>query len=74
MRPAGIGRLAVRAISWSMSESYHMLSAPEAPAPTAIASSAIAPITGWTGCGAISMPAKAVKIDSDMTRGLSSAT
>jgi hypothetical protein len=32
----------------SMSASYHMLSAPEAPAPTAMASSEAAAITGWT--------------------------
>ena len=47
--PAGIGRLRVRAISASMSASYHMLSAPEAPAPTAMASSAAKPMTGLTG-------------------------
>ena len=52
MRPAGIGRMRVRAISASMSASYHMLSAPEAPAPTAIASSAAKPITGCSGRGA----------------------
>ena len=37
--PSGIGRLRVRLITASMSASYHMLSAPEAPAPTAMASS-----------------------------------
>ena len=35
--PRGIGRLAVRAITASMSASYHMLSTPAAPAPAAIA-------------------------------------
>ena len=72
-RPEGTGRVAVRAIFASMSASYHMLSAPEAPAPTAIASSAAKPITGWGGCGAISMPASAVSTTSDITRGFRSA-
>ena len=36
MRPAGTGRAAVRVITASMSASYHMLSAPAAPAPTAM--------------------------------------
>src|SRR5437763_1319062 len=36
MRPAGKGRCAVRRITASMSRSYHMLIAPEAPAPTAV--------------------------------------
>ena len=36
-RPRGMGRAAVRAMRASMSASYHMLSAPEAPAPMAIA-------------------------------------
>jgi len=73
-RPAGTGRSAVRAITASMSASYHMFSAPEAPAPTAMQSSAVKPITGWTWPGAITMPTSAVKITSDITRGLSSAT
>ncbi len=36
MRPAGKGRLRVRAITASMSRSYHMLMAPDAPAATAM--------------------------------------
>src|SRR6201996_7774149 len=36
IRPAATGRFAVRFISASISRSYHMLMAPEAPAPTAI--------------------------------------
>ena len=40
-RPRGMGRLAVRCMQASMSASYHMLSAPEAPAPTAMHSSAM---------------------------------
>ncbi len=39
-RPAGIGRCWVRVITASMSASYHMFSAPAAPAPTAMHSSA----------------------------------
>jgi len=45
-RPCGMGRPAVRAIFASMSASYHMLSAPEAPAPTAMQSSAVKAMTG----------------------------
>ena len=47
--PRGIGRPAVRCISASMSASYHMLRAPEAPAPTAMQSRAMAPSAGC-GC------------------------
>ena len=36
IRPAGSGRFAVRFISASMSASYHWLSAPAAPAPSAM--------------------------------------
>ena len=35
--PRGIGRIAVRDMTASMSASHHMLSAPQAPAPAAIA-------------------------------------
>ena len=44
--PPGSAALRVRRIRPSMSASYHMLSAPDAPAPTAIARSAIAASTG----------------------------
>ena len=57
-----------------MSASYHMLSAPDAPAPTAIARSAQNPMTGWMWPGAITMPVNAVNTTRDMTRGFSSAT
>ena len=50
-----------------------MLRQPEAPAPTAMASSAAKPSTGLTGTGAITMPTSAVKTTSDITRGFSSA-
>ena len=49
-----------------------MLRQPEAPAPTAIASSEAKPITGFM-CGASSMPTSAVNTTSDITRGFSSA-
>ena len=45
-RPAAAA-CAVRCISASMSRSYHMLMAPEAPAPTAMHSTATAASTGW---------------------------
>ena len=68
-----LGRPAVRCMRPSMSASYHMLSAPEAPAPMLIATSATRPSQGWMPPGAIAMPTKAVKTTSDMTRGLRSA-
>ncbi len=46
-RPAGIGRPAVRDMRASISASYHMFSAPAAPAPTAMQISAVRPMTGW---------------------------
>ena len=73
MRPCGIGRPAVRCMIASMSRSYHMLSAPDAPAPTAMHSSAVNAITGCMCPGAMTMPTSAVKITSDITRGFSSA-
>ena len=73
MRPVGIGRLAVRDIKASMSASYHMLSAPEAPAPTAIASTAMTAMNGLVATGAATSPTNAVKTTSDITRGFSSA-
>ncbi len=73
MAPRGTGREAVRRITASMSASYHMFRAPAAPAPTAIASSATAAIQGWMVPGAATMPTKAVKMTSDITRGFSSA-
>ena len=73
MRPSGIGRLAVRVIRASMSASHHMLRQPEAPAPTAIISSEIAAITGFTVASETTMPTRAVKITSTITRGFSRA-
>ena len=72
-RPAGMGRLRVRAITASISRSYHMLIAPEAPAPTAMQITASAAITGWIGPGARYRPTRPVSTTSDMTRGFSRA-
>ncbi len=74
MRPDGIGRVRVRVITASMSASYHMFSAPDAPAPTAMASSDAKAMTGCTPLGARSRPASAVNTTSDITRGFSRAT
>ena len=73
MRPNGIGRPAVRVISASMSASYHMFSAPAAPAPAAMQTSAANPITGCTCTGATTSPTSAVNTTSDITRGFISA-
>src|SRR5215468_8628609 len=72
--PRGIGRPAVRLISASMSASYHMLSTPAEPPPTAIARIAISPRNGSGRAGAISSPTSAVKTASDITRGFINAT
>ena len=72
-RPAGIGRLAVRLMTASMSASYHMLRAPEPPAPIAMQRMAMTPTTGLMPPGASSRPMMAVKTTSDITRGLRSA-
>ena len=49
-----------------------MFSAPDAPAPTAMQSTATAAITGFIGLSAQTRPVAAVKTTSDMTRGLRS--
>jgi hypothetical protein len=69
-----MGRPQVRFMIASMSRSNHMLIAPEAPAPTAMQSTATAAISGWMSPGATTKPAKPVNTTSDMTRGFSSAT
>jgi len=74
IRPRGIGRLAVRDISASISASYHMFSAPDAPAPTAMQRIEVKASTGCTCTGAITRPTNAVKTTNDITRGFSSAT
>ena len=50
-----------------------MFSAPEAPAPTAMARSEMKPSTGFTWTGAATMPQRAVNTTSDITRGFSSS-
>ena len=69
-----IGRFCVRLITASISASYHMLSAPEAPAPMAMHRIATTPSTGCTEPGASIRPTKAVKMTRDITRGFRSAT
>ena len=71
--PRGIGRFAVRCIRPSMSASYHMLSAPAAPAPIAIRISAVIASTGCRCTGATAMPTAAVNTASDITVGFISA-
>ena len=73
-RPEGMGREAVRFITRSISASYHMFSAPDAPPPMAMQSTAKKAMNGWMPPGAARRPTAAVKTTSDMTRGLSRAT
>src|SRR5687768_2355907 len=70
--PEGTGRPRVRRILASMSASYHMFREAEAPAPTAMQSTATAARIGLIRSGAQTRPVKAVKITSDMTRGFRS--
>ncbi len=74
MRPAGMGRVAVRFIFASMSRSYHMLIAAPPPEPSATESSTIACRNGFKCPGATHIPAAAVKTTSDITPGLSRVT
>src|SRR5580704_7951409 len=71
--PSGIGLLAVRVITASMSASYHMLRTPAAPAPMAMARIAMNPTPGSILPGAIVKPTSAVKTASNITRGFISA-
>ena len=73
MRPCGSGRARVRSITASISRSYHMFTAPDAPAPAAMHSTATAASNGCSEPGAIAMPTSPVNTTSDMTRGFSSA-
>ena len=57
----------------SMSASYHMLSAPDAPAPMAIDRMAMTAMKGLSVTGAATMPTKAVNTTSDITRGFKSS-
>src|SRR5689334_20519071 len=73
MRPAGSGRFAVRRILASRSASYHWLSAPQAPAPSAMHRIAVKPSTAGGIAGAVSRPQRPVKTTRYMTRGFVSA-
>ena len=73
-RPDGTGRLRVRRIRPSMSESKPMFSAPDAPAPTAMQKTAITARKGFMGVRAQTRPVAAVNTTSDITRGLRSWT
>ena len=74
--PDGIGRVAVRAMTASMSRSNHILIAPAAPEPIAIASSDIAAMNGFIDTPLIdwaaTRPAAAVNTTSIMIRGFMS--
>src|SRR6478752_9028760 len=72
-RPIGTGRRNVRVMTASTSASYHILSAPAAPAPTAMQSNAVNAVTGCSEPGATASPTSAVKTTSDITRGFISA-
>ena len=73
MRPRGTGREAVRAIAASISASNHILSAPAAPAPTAMQISAAMASTGCIEPGAATRPTKAVNTTRNITRGFINA-
>src|SRR5271166_7133823 len=70
--PLGMGRIAVRAILASMSASHHMLSAPQAPAPAAMADIALTNFSQSNGAGASAKPTAPVNTTSDITRGFKS--
>src|ERR1700742_4999484 len=72
--PRGIGRIAVRVMTASISASYHMLSTPAAPAPAAIARTAARALSGSSRTGALLNPTSAVKTASIITRGFVRAT
>ena len=67
--PSGIGRRQVLDIIPSISASYHMFSAPAAPAPRATNNSDKAELTKLILIGAITIPTNAVKMTKDITLG-----
>jgi hypothetical protein len=69
--PAGIARSIVLVISLSVSLSYHIFNAPEAPDPIEIAKIIKALEIKDTSPGAITIATKLVNIESDITLGLS---
>ena len=68
--PAGIARSIVLVISLSVSLSYHIFNAPEAPDPIEIAKIIKALEVNDTSPGAITIATKLVNIESDITLGL----
>ena len=65
----------VRPMCRSMSRSYHILMAPDAPAPSAMQRMAKKPVRGLRlpgGLGASKRPVMAVNTTSDITRGFNS--
>src|SRR6266567_7146239 len=72
--PRGIGRIAVRVMTASISASYHMLSTPAAAAPAAMARTAARVVSGSSRTGALLNPTSAVKTASIITRGFVRAT
>src|SRR5258707_9309008 len=72
--PRGIGRIAVRLMTASISASYHMLSTPAAPAPPAMARTAAKVASGSSRLGELLNPTSAVKTASIITRGFVRAT
>ena len=71
MLPLGIGLFLVRVITKSISLSYHILIAPEAPEAIAMHRTAIIAITGCIVPGARYIPINPVNITRLITRGLS---
>ena len=67
--PRGIGLKHVRDITASISESYHILRAPAAPAPSATKNNAKADVKKSTCLFEIIKPTKAVKTTRDITLG-----
>ncbi len=72
MRPAGMGRCMVRRMWMSISRSYHMLIAPEAPAPSEMHRMAMNNSNMPIPPGAMTSPTMAVNTTRDITRGFSS--
>ena len=71
--PKGMGLRQVLDIIPSISASYHILSAPDAPAPKATKNNEIAASTKLGFIGAITIPTRAVKITKDITLGFISS-
>src|SRR5258707_11870312 len=72
--PRGIGRIAVRLMTASISASYQMLTTPGAPAPAAMGRTAAKVVSGSSRPGAQLNPTSAVKTASIISRGFVRAT